>query len=286
MISRPGTGNPSVKSKTFRPEKSSSPLVLVSSRIEARAGECRDYSISLSLRYDCALTNTAAIPWIVPATTDEALIAEAVRRADGLMLTGGEDVNPELYGPPLPAGIREKVRLTPDGGGRDLRECLLVREALRQRKPILAICRGHQLLNVALGGTLIADIPAAKAGAANHSRSDRGSEIVHEIGVRQGTLLAGITGKLRLGVNSTHHQAVARVAPGLRVAAVSDDGIIEAMEGEWCGAPGGNALSANPSGLPFLVSVQFHPERLEDRYPEHRALFRAFAAACARRERY
>jgi putative glutamine amidotransferase len=99
---------------------------------------------------------------------------------------------------------------------------------------------------------------------------DRRSDIVHEARLTPGSLIAKIAGRHRLGVNSTHHQAVARVAGPLKVTAVSDDGIIEGLELR----PGVAKM------LPFLLSVQFHPERLADRYPEHRAIFQAFTRAC------
>lgn len=246
------------------------PLILVSSEVEDKGREFGDYSISLSIRYERALLNAGAIPWVMPTTTTPSLVAEVVRRCDGLMLTGGEDVNPELYGPPLEKSLQEKVHLTPDGGQRDLRECLLVREALSQGKPILAICRGHQVLNVALGGTLIPDIHSARPECIEHRRMDRRTEVVHQARLTPDSLLSKITGKQLFGVNSTHHQAVDRVAPGLRVSALSEDGIVEALEFE----------ASSGESLPFLLSVQFHPERLEDRYSEHKAIFRAFVAAC------
>jgi putative glutamine amidotransferase len=127
------------------------------------------------------------------------------------------------------------------------------------------------MLNVALGGTLVGDILGQVPRAMNHRRMDRRSELVHDVRLTPGSLLAKITGRQKLGVNSTHHQAVARVAAPLRVAAVSSDGIVE-------------SLDLKPSAartLPFLLSVQFHSERLVDRYPEHQAIFRAFTHACA-----
>jgi putative glutamine amidotransferase len=95
--------------------------------------------------------------------------------------------------------------------------------------------------------------------------------VVHDVRLTPGSLLAKITGGLKLGVNSTHHQAVARVAPPLQVTASSDDGMVEGLELK----PGGSRW------LPFLLSVQFHPERLEDRYPAHQAIFRSFVGVCA-----
>jgi len=170
----------------------------------------------------------------------------------------------------MPSRLRRTVNTTPDGGARDLREVLLINEVFRQRKPLLAICRGHQILNVALGGTLVVDIPTEIPEAMNHRRLDRRSEIVHDVGLTADALLAKIIGKRTLGVNSTHHQAVAEPAEPLSVAGRSDDGIIETMQ-----------LKLEAAGLlPFLLSVQFHPERLADRYAEHRAIFAAFTRAC------
>jgi len=249
------------------------PLILISPDIESAGKEFADLSISLSTRYSQALIDTGSLPMTMPATISRQVIAECVRRADGILLTGGDDIDPHLYANGLTPGIRRTVEVTPDGGERDFRELLLIDEVFRQRKPLLAICRGHQLLNVALGGTLLADIPHQKPAAINHRRTDKRSEIVHDVQLTADSLLAKITAGPKLGVNSTHHQAVAKVAPPLRVTAISDDGIIEALELK----PGGSRW------LPLLLSVQFHPERLMDRYREHRAIFRVFSQACSRR---
>jgi putative glutamine amidotransferase len=246
------------------------PLILVSPSIESKGAEFGDLSTSLSATYQQSLMNCGAIPFALPVTVSRQLIAECVSRCEGVLLTGGEDVDPRIYRTALPPRLCGTVAVTPDGGARDLRELLLIDEVFRQRKPLLAICRGHQVLNVALGGTLTPDILAEKPRAINHRRMDRRSEIVHEVRLTRGSILAKITGKQKLGVNSTHHQAVAQVARPLSVAAVSNDGIIESLELQ----PG----AANM--LPFLLSVQFHPERLADRYPEHQAIFRGFIRAC------
>jgi putative glutamine amidotransferase len=251
----------------------SPPLILISPDIESVGKEFADLSISLSEKYSQALIQGGGLPMTMPPTISREVIAECVRRVEGVLLTGGDDVDPHLYANGLPARIRRTVEVTPDGGARDFRELLLIDEVFRQHKPLLAICRGHQLLNVALGGSLLADIPSQKPGAINHRRTDQRSEIVHEVQLTRGSLLAKITSGLKLGVNSTHHQGIARVAPPLRVTATSDDGIIEALELK----PGGARW------LPWLLSVQFHPERLMDRYPEHRAIFRVFSQACQRR---
>jgi putative glutamine amidotransferase len=249
------------------------PLILVSPDIQSKGKEHGDLSTSLSGCYQRAMLEAGGLPLTMPATVDRELIAESVRCCDGVMLTGGDDIDSRLYTSHLPAGVRRSVEVTPDGGARDFRELVLIDEVFRQGKPLLAICRGHQVLNVALGGTLVADIPRERPGALDHRRTDRRSEVVHEVRLTPGSLLANIVGSRTLGVNSTHHQAVGRVAPPLRVTAVSQDGIVEGLE--WKSGASGR--------LPWLLSVQFHPERLGDRYPAHQALFSVFIRASARR---
>lgn len=245
------------------------PLILVSPNIESKGDEFGDMSISLSETYQTALLRAGAIPLTMPATTSRDIVAECVRRADGVLLTGGEDLNPELYAKKLPSAVRKTVTVTPDRGQRDFREIMLVDEVFKQRKPLLAICRGHQVLNVALGGTLVADIALQVPKALRHRRPDKRSAVVHDVHLTADGLLAKITGKLILGVNSTHHQAVDRPADALQITGRSADGIVECMQ----------LKPAARRMLPFLLSVQFHPERLVNRYPAHRAIFTAFAQA-------
>ena len=246
------------------------PLILISPSIEKEGVEFGDRSISLSEAYPRAVAGAGGVPLTLPVGKSRDLIAECVRCCDGVLLTGGDDIEPGLYGNRLPAKLRRTVSTTPDGGERDLRELILVDEVFRQRKPLLAICRGHQLLNVALGGTMIVDIRTQVPDAINHRRMDRRGEKVHEVRLTRGTLVSKITGQRSLGVNSTHHQAVGRVAEPLQATATSGDGVVESMELK----PQAARL------LPFLLSLQFHPERLVDRYPEHRAFFCAFTQAC------
>jgi putative glutamine amidotransferase len=249
------------------------PLILVSPSIEKHGVEFHDVSVSLSCKYENAILQAGGIPFIVPSTTDRALLAEVVRRVDGVVLTGGDDINPGLYAKKLPRTVRKTIEQTPDGGGRDLRELVLIDEVFRQRKPLLAICRGHQLLNVALGGALIADIRRQVPGALNHQRSDQPGDLVHEAALTPGSLLAKITGKQVLGVNSSHHQSVLEPAEPLMAVARSRDGIIEAM-----------ALKPEAARRrPFLLSVQWHPERLAAGFAAHRAIFRRFIQECIRK---
>ncbi len=246
------------------------PRILISPHIEAKGDEMSDLSVSLSFRYQGALMRHGALPLILAATTSPRLISEAVRASDGVLLTGGDDVEPDLYEPSMNETLRKKVSTSPDGGRRDYREFLLISEVFKQKKPLLAICRGHQVLNVALGGTLHADVSSLVVGAMNHRRMDRKADVVHEVRLTPGCLLAKITSKRTVGVNSTHHQAAARPAAALRVTGVARDGVIECLE----------LKPESMHMLPFLLSVQFHPERLADRYPEHDAIFRAFTSAC------
>jgi putative glutamine amidotransferase len=246
-------------------------LILVTPSIEKRGVEFHDLSVSLSVKYENAILQAGGIPIITPITTDRALLAETLRRVDGVMLTGGDDINPDLYTKNLPRAVRKTVEQTPDGGGRDLLELVLIGEIFRQRKPFLAICRGHQLLNIALGGRLIADIRRQVPGALNHQRMDKAGELVHEAALTAGSLLAKMIGKQVLGVNSSHHQAVVEPAEPLMAVARTRDGIVEAME-----------LKPHAARLmPFLLSVQFHPERLTERHAGHRVIFNRFIQACA-----
>ena len=247
-----------------------SPLIIVAPSIEKRGVEFHDLSVSLSVKYENAVLQAGGIPVTAPTTTSRQRLAEVVRRADGVLLTGGDDIHPDLYDRHLPRAVRRTVDPTPDGGGRDWRELVLIDETFRQRKPLLAICRGHQLLNIALGGSLIADIHRQVPGALNHQRLDQASEMVHEAPLTAGSLLARITGMRKLGVNSSHHQAVLDPAEPLTAVARTCDGIVEAME--W--------KPEAARRMPFLMSVQFHPERLTEHHAEHRAIFSRFVEAC------
>jgi len=248
------------------------PLILVSPSIEKRGVEFHDLSASLSVRYNEAILQAGGIPVTLPTSTDPATLAEAVRRTDGVLLAGGDDINPKLYVKNLPRKIAKTVEQTPDGGERDLRELVLIEEIFRQHKPVLAICRGHQMLNVAFGGRLLVDIPQQLPGALEHRRMDRPLDLVHEAALTPGSLVSKICKTPVLGVNSTHHQAVLEPAEPFTATARAADGIVEVME-----------LKAECSGmLPFLLSVQFHPERLVQRHARYRAIFEKFVAACVK----
>jgi putative glutamine amidotransferase len=247
------------------------PVILVTPSTEHKGAEFADASISLSNRYTDAVIAAGGLPQVFPATTSKSVIEEAVRRCDGVLMTGGDDIDPKLYAPDLPEALAKTVGpLEPE---RDVWEKDLIAEVFRQQKPLFGICRGHQMLNVALGGTLLVDIRSQRPDALNHHRMDRKMEPVHEVTITPESLLGKITGRQALAVNSTHHQAVGALAPPLRAVAESADGIVEALE------------LKEPGRQPFLLTVQFHPERLIDGNGVFLQLFRSFVEACVRRQK-
>lgn len=209
--------------------------------------------------YVRALERAGVVPVVVPPLADPRSAAPALlARVDGLLLSGGEDIAPACYGAaPHPA-------LGETHDGRDATELALVAEARRRATPVLAICRGIQLLNVALGGTLVQDIPAQRPSPVRHDAGAARAARVHEVSIVEGSRLRDALGAGRISVNSLHHQAVDRVAAALRVTARADDGLVEGVEAADAGW--------------WAVGVQWHPEELADApEPWDRGLFEAFA---------
>jgi len=184
--------------------------------------------------------------------------AEGVDSVDGLLLTGGGDVDPSYYGVKDPLGKSREVNAS-----RDEFEFYAIERALDHNIPIFGICRGMQVMNVSLGGSLILDLPSA--GYDDHA-SDRKEHKDHQVKVDRESLLHGVAGRDVLDVNSSHHQALDRLGNGLMASAVSTDGVIEAAE--WI----------MKDRMPFLMLVQWHPERMEKEFesPASRAVARRF----------
>jgi putative glutamine amidotransferase len=249
------------------------PLILITPSTTKRGVEFEDNSVSLSNQYSLAIAAAGGLPWIAPALPARSLVAESVARCDGVLLTGGDDVQPKLYTTKLSPKLRKTVsEPEPD---RDLYELMVVEEVFRQHKPIFGICRGQQLVNIAFGGTLIVDIPLQLPGAIEHRRTDRKNDIVHDAELTRGSLIASIARNLKLGMNSSHHQAIDKLAAPFVATARSSDGVIEAIE----------LKKEAARALPYFLAVQFHPERLFARHEEHLRLFQTFVRACVGRRK-
>ena len=201
--------------------------------------------------YAKAVRAAGLTPITVPACK-----AASLDGATGLVLLGGTDVNPRLYGE-VPRPETEE----PDDD-RDAMELELIAEATNKGLPILAICRGLQILNVARGGTLIQHLPSVKGHDPDVTDKAAG---VHHVTFEPETILASIAGAPQWHVNSRHHQAAGRIGTGLKVSARAEDGTIEGLEG---------------TNGPFVVAVQWHPEDQVLQNCEQQRLFNRFAEAC------
>ncbi|MBM4037307.1 MAG: gamma-glutamyl-gamma-aminobutyrate hydrolase family protein [Planctomycetes bacterium] len=204
--------------------------------------------------YIASVLDAGGLPLLL-VPVEERGIGALLDGLDGLVLTGGRDYDPAAYGEPRHPATQ---LLDPRRNAFDL---ALARATVQRGLPILGICGGAQLLNIALGGTLIQHVPDAFGSAINHTWGG-GDEPFHDIEVAAHSRLAGIVGAGRLNVNSSHHQAVGRLGQGLRIVAHAPDGVPEAIEG---------------TGDTFLLGLQWHPERLRTR-PDQIALFRALVA--------
>lgn len=193
---------------------------------------------SVGINYVKSVRKAGGVPLIIPITTDEVEIAKILETIDGLLMTGGEDVEPARYGE---EAIPQLGKVNPE---RDEFDLTLVRQAVSKGIPVLAVCRGVQVMNVAFGGTLYQDIPSQLPQSHIGHKVSSGNIVAHSINIAEETLLYRLLGKTA-EVNSIHHQSVKDVAPGFIVSAVSDDGIVEAIE---------------KTGSECVIGVQFHPE--------------------------
>lgn len=196
---------------------------------------------------------------LVPVVDERATVSQYLDRLDGFLFTGGRDVPPEAYGQ---EPHRETQECDPKRFSCDR---LLAELVLERTMPVFAICMGVQLLNVVYGGTLFQHIETE----IQHTHIDPGNDSLHSIVIEEDSLLHQILGATDIEVNSSHHQAVDRLAPGLRALAKAPDGIVEAVQ---------------MTDRSFFLGVQWHPERIFER-PEQRRLFKAFVSACQRDSR-
>lgn len=219
---------------------------------------------SAYLRYSEVIADAGGVPVLIPLAKSEAIAEETIRKVDGVMFIGGEDFNPAYFGESV---LNETVDIN---GPRDTSDIWLMEAALHSKKSILGICRGVQLMNICLGGSLYQDLPVQYDGVLPHSDTTHLTMI--EPGSRIGKILlsAGAeTGEdifIKIKVNSFHHQSIKDVAPTLTVTAKAPDGVVEAVE---------------MPGRRFVVGTQFHPEIPASKGdPLWQALFKAFVKSC------
>jgi len=217
-----------------------------------------DSGNAIGTSYIGAIEHAGGTPILLPLVQDDSCIADFLSIMDGLLLSGGVDADPFLYGEePKPALGKIDV-------DKDRVEMFLIARALEVDLPILGICRGIQTLNVAAGGTLYQDISMSSSAILKHRQEAPGSYATHAIHVQEGSRLLDILGQSPIRVNSFHHQAVKKVAPGFMASAIARDHIVEGIE------------SAHHS---FAIGVQFHPELMWQNNPPIATLFVAFANA-------
>lgn len=212
--------------------------------------------------YVNATLRTGGIPLVLPPVIRSADVSRVVDTLDGLLLTGGEDIDPVLFGE---APHPKLGNVDPD---RDRFELAIFADAWKRGMPVLAICRGIQVVNVALGGTLWQDIPSQRPGSLVHAATSARDQRTHPVDLVPGSRTADALGGTRIEINSFHHQSIKALAPGLVVTGVAPDGEIEAVESTGEG--------------PWMLAVQWHPEEFHhhDAAPDH-GLFAAFMAAIA-----
>lgn len=202
------------------------------------------------------------IPVIMPLTNEEETLHRLSDMADGFLFTGGQDVSPALYRKKAGEYCGESCQK------RDSMEKILLSIAIREEKPVLGICRGIQLINAALGGTLYQDLPTEYASDLEHHQKPPYDVAAHGVKLVTGTPLSELLGEETMEVNSYHHQAIRELAPVLKPMAYAEDGLVEAV---WM-----------PEHR-FLWAVQWHPEYNYRVSAESRKLFKKFVDTCSRR---
>ncbi|GAX88804.1 gamma-glutamyl-gamma-aminobutyrate hydrolase family protein [Effusibacillus lacus] len=209
--------------------------------------------------YTSAILQAGAMPVVLPMMTEEDEIQTLADQLDGLLLTGGVDLDPSYFGEePIP-------QLGEVSPVRDEMEWKLTRAFLQLDKPIFAICRGMQVLNVAAGGSLYQDLAVQKRKVLQHMQKSPRWHASHEVMIEEGTKLASIFRKKQIRVNSFHHQSIKDAAPGFVVSGTAPDGVIEAVE--------------SPAHR-YVVGVQWHPENMWRRHPIFYQLFKTFVDHC------
>jgi putative glutamine amidotransferase len=213
---------------------------------------------ALQHSYINVIVKAGGLPFPIPSMLPDEDFLDLYSRLDGILFSGGGDVSIKYF------NGSDHPRIGEVDNGRDTTEITLMRSAVNDGKPVLGICRGAQVMNVALGGTLYTHIPAQLKGALDHDYpGDLRRVIVHPVNVDETTRSAEIFGETLLNVNSLHHQGLKDIAPSLRVAGHAPDGLVEVVE---------------IPDHPYAVAVQWHPEWLTDQ-PAMQRLFKSFVDA-------
>lgn len=208
--------------------------------------------------YTEAIVKAGGVPLLLPPVDDPASIRKYTELCDGFILSGGGDINPLLFGE-SPHPKLEEIHT-----GLDRAQWRLTENILKSRKPLLAICRGVQLLNVVLGGTLWQDIHAMNRSTLSHSQTGPRGDKFHQVSIIKNSTLGQLFGE-ELNVNSFHHQCLKDLGHDLQITATAPDGIIEAIE---------------MPGHPFCLGIQWHPEMLLTQTHEMLPLFEKFISCC------
>jgi putative glutamine amidotransferase len=229
------------------------PRIAVSGVVRTWDGSDRT---GVNAAYVQALLASGGVPLILSPLMGPSLAGRVLDGVDGLVLTGGEDLDPSWY------GAKPSPLLSPPSRDRDLFELALFAVARQRGLPILGICRGIQLINVGMGGTLFQDLPTERPGVVNHRPDGPRNSRSHQVRLEPGSRAAKALGATTITVNSSHHQAIKDLAPGLLATGWTDDTLIEAAEAE--------------PDAPWLLAVQWHPEEMHrDRQAPEHGLFAA-----------
>jgi gamma-glutamyl-gamma-aminobutyrate hydrolase PuuD len=229
------------------------PLIGITCEVHKIRPYYSEFELTCDYRYARAIIRAGGNPFIVPINHNRTMVKSLLEEMDGLVIVGGDDINPSFY------GEKSRHRMQIAYRGRVRYETMLYKMACRRRLPVLAICYGMQLLNVMYGGSLYQDIRRQVSGSMHHASKRKP---IHRVKLETGSKLAQILKRNSILVHSEHHQAVKRLAHRLSVCARSKDGVVEAIE-----------------GLPNTLAVQWHPER-QARDPIQKRLFSYFVKQC------
>jgi putative glutamine amidotransferase len=231
------------------------PSIAITLNLSSPTAQAPHPRYELKVAYAEAVLRAGGLPLVVPYSDERSVIDAYLDRVSGLVITGGAfDIPPDLYGETSREGMGE-TRVP-----RTHFELSLLRAALLRKMPVLGICGGMQLVNVAFGGTLVQDIARELPQARSHEQKHDRSQPQHPVDVKDHTHLAECVGRGQLMVNSTHHQSVNKVGTGLVITAQAPDGVIEAIE--------------SPDGI--VMGVQWHPELMVDSVPPNLGVYRSF----------